>query len=424
MGNWLHKMDGGAKLDVKLSGGASRNDSESLRHTFDEGGATLRTFNDVDNTRNSNITHSGKYTKPIGKGHLFAMGWDVEGAQLRQMHVAEDDGGALFDDSGANLEASTRRLALFAQDEWDITERWSVYLGLRWEGLRTTSTGSASEVENTSRVWSPVLHTVWRIPGFEKDQVRASLTQSYRAAPLNDMIASPSFATYNARVSPDRSGNPNLKPELAKGIDLAYEHYLGKSGILSASGFIRNVDNLIRRVITERPTNQGLRYLSSPQNIGSARTSGIELEAKFQLAELVPNSPDIDFRSNYSRFWSRVEGIPGPNNRLDGQAEQTANVGLDYRMKGRPLTLGASYNWTPPLLVQTSATAASAAGATRQVDLYGWWKFSANHQLRLSVNNLLAEDYVTARYYTAPTGYVRTSAHTDPTVGLRLEMKL
>jgi iron complex outermembrane receptor protein len=424
MGNWLHKMDGGARLDIKLSGGASRSDSESLRYTSDTQGATLRTFNDVDESRNSNITHSGKYTAPLGKGHLLAVGWDVEAAHLAQVHVAESDGGALFDDSGANLEASTRRLALFAQDEWDITERWSMYLGLRWEGIRTTSTGSSTEVSNTSRVWSPVVHTVWRIPGFEKDQVRASLTQSYRAAPLNDMIASPSFATYNARVSPDRSGNPNLKPELAKGIDLAYEHYLGKSGILSASGFIRNVDNLIRRVITERETSQGMRYLSSPQNIGSARTSGIELEAKFQLVELMPNSPDIDFRSNYSRFWSSVEGIPGPNNRLDGQAEQTANLGLDYRMKARPLTLGASYNWTPPVLVQTSPVEASRAGAKRQVDLYGLWKFSTATQLRLSVNNLLAEDYVTARYYAAPAGYVATSARTDRTFGLRFEMRL
>ncbi|THC39196.1 TonB-dependent siderophore receptor [Massilia sp. Mn16-1_5] len=424
MGNWLHKMDGGAKLDMKLSGGASRNDSDSLRYTSDAAGATLRTFNDVDNSRNSNLTHSGKYTAPMGKGHLLALGWDLEGARLKQVHVAESDGGALFEDSGANLQASTRRLALFAQDEWDITERWSMYLGLRWEGIRTSSTGSASEVSNTSRVWSPVVHTVWRIPGFEKDQLRASLTQSYRAAPLNDMIASPSFATYNARVSPDRSGNPDLKPELARGIDLAYEHYLGKSGILSASGFIRKVDNLIRRVITERQTSQGLRYLSSPRNIGSARTSGIELEAKFQLAELVANSPDIDFRSNYSRFWSSVEGIPGPNNRLDGQAEQTANVGLDYRMKGRPLTLGGSYNWTPAVLVQTSALEASQAGVKRQVDLYGLWKFSATTQLRLSVNNLLAEDYVTARYYAAPNGFVTTRAHTDPTYGLRFEMKL
>ena len=424
MGNWLHKMDGGAKLDIKLSGGANRSASDSLRFTSNDAGATLRTFNDVDETRNTNLSHSGKYTAPMGKGHLLALGWDLEGARLSEVHVAEDDGGALFDDSGANLTAGTRRVALFAQDEWDITDRWSMYLGLRWEGIRTTSSGTSGDIRNTSLVWSPVLHTVWRIPGFEKDQVRASLTRSYRAAPLNDLIASPSFSTYNARVSPDRSGNPNLRPELAEGIDLAYEHYLGKSGIVSASGFIRNVDDLIRRVIVERPTSQGMRFLSTPQNIGSARTSGIELEAKFQLAELVPHSLDVDVRANYSRFWSTVEGIPGPNNRLDGQAEQTANVGLDYRMKAHPLTLGASYNWTPSVLVQTSATEASRAGIKRQVDLYGLWKFSATTQLRLSVNNLLAEDYVTARYYTVPNGYTTTAAHTDATYGLRLEMKL
>jgi iron complex outermembrane receptor protein len=73
-------------------------------------------------------------------------------------------------------------------------------------------------------------------------------------------------------------------------------------------------------------------------------------------------------------------------------------------MKARPLTLGASYNWTPSVLVQTSALEASAAGAKRQVDLYGLWKFSATTQLRLSVNKLLAEDYVSARYLRSPTG--------------------
>lgn len=36
------------------------------------------------------------------------------------------------------------------------------------------------------------------------------------------------------------------------------------------------------------------------------------------------DAPQIeDVRSNYSRFWSRVDNIPGPNNRLDQQAKQT-----------------------------------------------------------------------------------------------------
>ncbi|MFL6672706.1 MAG: TonB-dependent receptor domain-containing protein [Massilia sp.] len=428
-GNWVHRMDGGAKLDVKFGGGGGRSDSSNVRNTFDADGKPLRTFVDSDQNRSHNFSTGGKYSRPLGEGHLLAAGWDVEAGHLEQVHVAEDDGGALFDDSGASLTADTRRVAVFAQDEWDINKQWSMYLGLRWEGIRTTSTSSGRDVKNASSVFSPVLHTVWRIPGHDKDQVRASLTQSYRAPPLNDLIAAPSFSTDNQRTRPDRMGNPELKPELAKGIDLAYEHYLGKSGILSASAFARDIDNLMRRETTLRQTSQGPRWVSSPTNIGHARTSGIELEAKFQLAELVADAPNLDFRSNYSRFWSNVDGIPGPNNRLDQQAKETANLGLDYRMKALPLTLGGNLNWTPAILVQTSLYEQASTGNKRQLDMYGLWKFGPQAQLRLSANNLAPKRYDSGRiaYPIGPNGSTEltaTSVPTYTTVGVRLELKL
>ncbi len=425
-GNWVHKIDGGAKLDVKFGFGGGKSDSDTLRRTFDGAGAPKRTYLDTDSSRDNGFNTGGKYTTPLGKGHLLAAGWDVEGHHRDQTHVALDGGDAQFDDSGASLSADTRRVAAFVQDEWDITPQWSVYLGLRWEGIRTTSTSSGAEVGNTSRVWSPVLHTVWRIPGREKDQVRAALTQSYRAPALNDLIATPSFSTDNRPTRPDRIGNPALKPELAKGIDLAYEHYLGKSGILSASAFVRDIDNLMRRETTLRQTSLGPRWVSSPVNIGHAITSGIELEAKFPLTDLVADAPNIDLRSNYSRFWSRVDGIPGPDNRLDQQARQTANFGLDYRMKDLPLTLGGGFNWTPATYVQTTVTEKVSTGVKRQLDLYGLWKFSANTQLRVAASNLLADDYLSARTITN-NGLAQSAfgaARTYATWSVKLEMKL
>jgi iron complex outermembrane receptor protein len=424
MTNWLHRMEGGAKLDFKLSGGGMNNDSQSLRRTFGFSGQPLRVYNDEGDTRFRGLQNSGKYTKPVGKGHLLAMGWDLEATSLDQTQISEDDGGPLYEESGANLSADQRRVAMFVQDEWDITERWSAYLGLRWEGIRTTSSGRANDVKNTSRVWSPVLHTVWRLPGTEKDQVRASVTRSYRGAPLNDMIAAPTISADNSFVRPDRSGNPALKPELATGIDLAYEHYIGKTGIVSASGFVRKVDDLIRRVVTEVPTSQGPRWISRPINIGKANTSGIELEAKFQLSDLMQDAPNVDVRANYSRFWSDVDGIRGPYNRLDGQAGQTANLGADWRLKSKPLTLGASLNWTPEVLVQLSDEELSRTGSKRQLDLYGLWRYSANTQLRVFGNNLLAQNYDTARFVTVPEVYTATQARTYATVGVRLELKL
>jgi iron complex outermembrane receptor protein len=425
-GNWLHRGDAGARLDVKFGFTGGRSDSDTVRNTFDAGGSALRRYVDSDASRDSGVNTGGKYSRPLGQGHLFAAGWDLEASKRRQQHVAAGDSAALFDEGGASLAADSRRVALFAQDEWDVTAQFSTYLGLRWEGIRVTSDTVGADVKNTSKVWSPVLHGVWRIPGHEKDQLRGSLTRSYKAPAMNDLIAVPYISTYNDATRPDRSGNPNLKPELATGIDLAYEHYLGKSGLLSASGFVRNIDDLIRRQTVLATTAAGARWVSTPINIGKAKTSGIELEAKFPLTEFWPDAPLVDLRSNYSRFWSRVEGIPGPNNRLDQQPKQTANLGLDYRAKGLPLTLGASLNWTPETIVQTTVNETASTGTKRQFDVYGLWKVNAMSQLRLSANNLDARLYDTARSLdTGPlVQSAATAAHTYTTFGIRYEMKL
>jgi iron complex outermembrane receptor protein len=425
-GNWLHRGEAGARLDVKFGFTGGRSSSATARNTFDAGGSALRRYLDSDDSRDSGLNTGGKYSRPLGQGHLFAAGWDLEGSRRRQQHVASGDSAALFDDGGASLAAESRRVALFVQDEWDVTPHFSTYLGLRWEGIRVTSDTAGTDVENTSKVWSPVLHGVWRIPGHEKDQVRGSLTRSYKAPALNDLIATPFISTYNDATRPDRTGNPNLKPELATGIDLAYEHYLGKSGLLSASGFVRNIDDLMRRQTVLIAGPSGARWVSTPVNIGKAVTRGIELEAKFPLSELWAQAPLIDVRSNYSRFWSRVDGIPGPNNRLDQQPKQTANLGLDYRARGLPLTLGGSLNWTPETVVQTTVNETGTTGTKRQFDVYGLWKVNAASQLRLSANNVAARLYETGR--SVDTGPLvqsaATAAHTYTNFGIRYEMKL
>jgi outer membrane receptor for ferrienterochelin and colicins len=427
-GNWLHKLEGGAKLDVKGGAGAGRSASSSLRKQNNTDG-TLHSLDDNDSTRDNSASTGGKYTTPLGAGHLLAAGWDTEWNRRKQSRVSLDNNVARFAESGDTLDANTRRLAGFVQDEWDITPQWSAYAGLRWEGIRTESALAGADVSNQSRVWSPLLHGVWRIPGHDKDQVRASLTNSYRAPTLNNLIALPVLSNDNTKeTSPDRVGNPNLKPELARGIDLAYEHDLGNNGIVSVSGFVRDIDNLMRRQTTDQGTAAVHHYVSTPINIGHARTSGIELEAKFKLAELMDDAPAIDLRSNYSRFWSRVDDIPGPNNRLEQQAKQTANFGLDYRMKDRPLTLGGSLNWTPAVVVQTSETEQASTGPKRIVDLYGLWKFDARTQLRVSVNNLLAEEYDSASVIApvAPINGLKTAStnqRTDRTWSVKLETK-
>jgi outer membrane receptor for ferrienterochelin and colicins len=425
-GNWVHRLQGASKLEVKFGFGLGKRSSDALRYQYDGQGALLDRFTDTDDTRDKSLSTGGKYTAPLGAGHLLAAGWELEASHREEVRVSLDkDGVAQFADSGDNLVADTRRAALFAQDEWDITPRWSAYVGARWEGIRTTSDRSTDSVSNTSKVFSPLLHTVWKIPGYEKDQLRASLTRSYKSPNVQDLIAAPFLSRLNSATSPDRTGNPNLKPELATGLDLAYEHYLGRSGILSVSGFVRDIDNLIRRELSQQQTELGVRWVSTPSNIGHARTSGVELEAKFSLAELLDNAPQVDFRSNYSRFWSTVDGIPGPDNRLDQQARQTANLGADYRLKAMPLTLGAGYNWTPAIRTRTSDKQVVESSRKRVLDMFALWRFDSRTQLRISANNLLADD-ATGYNLVNANGLVAQAATLNPTYtqwSVRLETK-
>ncbi|MFL6660467.1 MAG: TonB-dependent receptor plug domain-containing protein [Massilia sp.] len=428
-GNWLHKIDSAAKLDVKFGFGAGVNSSDTRRQQYNGAGTATDLYVTSDDTRNTGLSTGGKYTRSMGQGHLLAAGWDLEAGHRVQNGTSLRNDQPLFAASGTDLTADTRRFAGYVQDEWDITPQWGVYLGLRWEGIRTNASNQGNDTESTSSVWSPVLHTVWRIPGHEKDQVRASLTQSYRAPQLNDLIALPVYSqVVGDPTRPDRSGNPNLKPELAKGLDLAYEHYVGKSGILSASAFVRQIDDLMRRTLSSSisPIDGQLHYLSTPSNVGSARTSGIELEAKLQLSDLMADAPNMDLRANYSHFWSSVDGIMGPDNRLDQQAKQTANVGFDYRVKKSPLAFGGSLNWTPATIIQTSNEERVSTGVKRQLDAYALWKFSSNTQLRLSGNNLLHKGYDTGDAVAANNALLvsQTATHTYTTVSLKLEMKL
>lgn len=425
-GNWQHRFADNARLNLKFGMGASRSDSSTLRSQFDGNGMLLDTLVDTNAVRDQSASVGGKYTTPLGEGHVLGLGWDGEWGRRTQTRVSLDNGSAQFPDSGEDLNANTRRLAVFMQDEWEIDPQWSAYLGLRWEGIRTGSTTSAAILTNESSVWSPVLHGVWRIPGSLKDQVRMSLTHSYRAPSLADLIALPALSRLNSPTSPDRIGNPALKPELATGLDFAFEHYLERSGILSANAFIRSIDNLMRRQTTLQPASTGSRWVSAPLNLKHATTAGIELEAKFQLVEFVPNAPAVEFRGNYSRFWSRVDDIPGPNNRLDQQPRQTANLGIDYRLAGLPLTLGGNLNWTPAYIVQTSESQTASAGVKRQVDIYGLWKFTPNTQLRLSANNLLHHDYLTGSSMDTDrmTQIAAVSAKTFTSFTARIEIKI
>ena len=119
------------------------------------------------------------------------------------------------------------------------------------------------------------------------------------------------------------------------------------------------------------------------------------MEAKFRLSDVVADAPKIDVRANASLFASKVQGIPGPNNRLDQQPDGTLNLGGDYRLPSLPLTVGGSLNWTPGYTTQLSPDQTARIGAKRVLDAYVLWTINPSYQLRVSASNLGPRQYDT-----------------------------
>jgi iron complex outermembrane receptor protein len=329
------------------------------------------------------------------------------------------------------MRARTQRWAAYTQDEWRINPNWSAHAGIRYESILTEGNNEEGQRSNKSGVLTPMLHAVWKPLPESRDQIRMSLTQSYKTPTLFDLVGKTALSREtNSPTRTDRISNPGLKPELAVGIDLAFERYLAGGGVLSANVFRRNISDLIRYVTTERydtvwaPGQR--RFVSSPKNVGDAITQGLELEAKFALNQVWPEALPMDVRSNLSFFNSKVLDVLGPNNRLDQQPKMTANLGADYRIRAIPLTVGGNMNINPDYTTRRSEQQWSYQGAKRVLDIYGVWKFNPATAMRLTISNLVPRDYLTGSTFIG-NGISETSNTTTrnwQTVQLRLEMKI
>lgn len=427
---WQVRLPESARLEANLGLTASESTSSSQRGEMLAGTPTRALLTDADAQERWRSTR-GKYSRWFGLDHQVATGWELEQATREEVLDTHQPPQPLVEDS---LRARSLRTALWAQDEWKVSPQWSVQGGVRWEQIRTTSrwwdTGQWASSHNRSAVWSPLMHVLWRPDEEAKDQVRLSLTRSYRAARPAQLTAQRVYTrdtdigTANTPDSPDRLGNPALRPELSTGLDLAYEHYLPAGGLLSASIFQRRITDYIRNVIYQDGSG---RYVTQPQNVGRAMTHGIELEAKLRPAELWRTLDwPVDLRASVSFFRSRVDGVPGPDNRLDRQPNYTLNLGADHKLRHWPLQWGGSLSLQPSTAVQVSEQQWSQDGMRRVFDAYALWTLQANTALRLSASNLWARSTTSASRYTTATTAYRTGSIEDNTtlVSLRLEMKL
>ena len=429
---WVNHFSTAERMELKAGLSSSKGSFDG--QTFRLGEQQRRTLAD---NADLSLTQTGNYSRLLNDAHSLTVGWDLEWRQRDEKRDITERGiPQIAEFEGQPFSARIERRAFFIQDEWEISKLWSTQVGLRSEQIATRSQGVASPLSNISNVSTPMVHVNYKFDAAGRDLVRASITRSYKAPDLSTLLARPSISSlfadtskFNTELSPDRVGNPALLPELATGLDIAFENYLPSGGIISVGVFYRQVNELIRSVTSLQTVAwAGVpRWVSTPVNFSSAMTRGIELEVKGRAGELLPGLADaklpLNLRGSVNIYQSAVEALPGPNNRLDGQQPWSGNLGFDYRFTGLPITVGGSLAFTPGYTTLQTNSQSLDQSRSRSLDMFAQWVVSRKISARLSANSWFPVD--TESLTTTADGYSSSTLRNGRTsFNLGMEIKL
>lgn len=419
--NWVRKLGDSAKLELRL--GTHYWHSKSWGNTFGRELNENPLFARHVDTENYNRgwSTSGKYSAPFIEDHVLSMGW--EAASRWQSSDNLTRGTTAINtvvtpiDQREDVEFKVQRSALYAQDEWTLDKQLSFYVGARWEGITLNGRGTdLPSVRNKSSVLSPIFQTLYKIPDRPNQQIRFAFSRTYKAVNSWDLVHRHYYSTNNSPTAPDSLPNPNLKPELATGFDLGYEHFVDGGGVFSVNFFLRKINGITRNILSY----QDNLWVLMPTNAGHATTRGVELEAKFPMRMWMEDAPALDFRANAGINRSSIDTVPGPNNRLDAQVPLRINLGLDYKHQELPLTLGGGFAFQNAGTVRSSESQWNYTTVSRSLESYALWKFDALSNVRLSASNLIRQTPSSRSTYLNSQGASIRDSRNPPKLNIRL----
>src|SRR5258708_4429054 len=246
-------------------------------------------------------------------------------------------------------------LAFFAQDEWTPVEHLYLTAGLRNDdfdtfGPATTGRATAAWVSRESR---------WK--------GRASYGTAFRSPAFLDLYGQ----------SPFYVGNPDLKPEKARGWDAGVDYFLaGNRGVLSATWFDTRYRDLIVFDFGVFP--------GTTANVDRARTDGVELAGKFTL----PGAVQVRLAYTYLEAENQTS-----NTRLLRRPRNSGSLDLWHDF-GRGFSAGTGVAFAADRMDVNAATFAIIRAEDYTVArLYGAWQVNARLAVKARIENLLNAHY-------------------------------
>jgi vitamin B12 transporter len=260
-----------------------------------------------------------------------------------------------------NIDEHQRLIAVFAQDEWAPRDDLFLTAGLRDDDFDTfgrATTGRAT--------------IAWR-PLPKRLKLRGSYGTAFRSPSFLDLYGQSAFYV----------GNPNLRPERARGWDAGVDYYLAnRRGALSLTWFDTDFTDLIASTANFR----------SVENIQRARTRGAEVSTQISVAGV------IDFRASYT--YLAADNVTS-HTRLLRRPRQKVSADL-WREFGHGFSAGAGVAAVAQRRdVDAKTFAPIDAEDYTVVRAYVAWQATPRLTLKARFENLLDEKYEEVNGYPA-----------------------
>jgi outer membrane receptor for ferrienterochelin and colicins len=345
-GNW-----GIGRSEISLQ----RESAQRWAYTQDNAGAFVA---NARAPKIENTVFDAKLNLPLGAHSL------VVGAQWNEAELTDQNPGRR---NGVNERFSVTQKALFAEDEWKLSNTLSLTGGLRLD-----------DHEIYGRQWTPRGYLVWHAGSMAT--IKGGVSKGFRAPDIRSVAPGYAYTTGggNCTYGPNGTcgviiGDPDLKAETSTNYEIS-AHLDNKRGWTgSATVFYTDFKDKVSNALVYAAPGVPARWEEDPNyrlwysyNIDNATIRGLELSTRYKPSRAFSVS------ANYTYTDSEQKGGDYAGYALTRTPKHAANLRADWTVKrGVTLWSAATYHGKEiNAAARTGTNGALLANGVRQYDDY------------------------------------------------------
>lgn len=202
--------------------------------------------------------------------------------------------------------------AAYAQDTWQISDRWLLTGGLRYDHYKNKSINGSTSPELEDDAVMPKLTATYQMT--DNDTLTASLYQALRTPGLPETYWWAEGVTH---------GEPLLKPEKNTAAEMFFQHDFSRSDYIRFAAYYYYLDDYI--IFRFDPNGDKYVY-----NIDKVRLYGTSLDGKYAFTDWLSGNASVTWQK--SEKYGDSYDTAGLSDEIDYLHEWKASAGLEFKL--------------------------------------------------------------------------------------------